>query len=109
MENGESTTQAALRELLEEACARAEIDELFSLINVPYINQVHLFYRGRLLDANFAAGMESLETAIFPEADIPWEKLAFRSVSLCLKTYFADRRAGRFEFHEDDLTPPAGY
>lgn len=109
MENGESTTQAALRETLEEACARIAIDELFSLVNIPHINQVHLFYRGQLLDTDFASGVESLETTLFSEAEIPWEKLAFRSVALCLKAYFADRRAGRFRFHEDDLMPPAGY
>ena len=109
MENGESTTQAALRETLEEACARVEIDDLFALINVPYINQVHLFYRGRLLDTDFAAGAESLETALFSEEDIPWQDLAFRSVTRCLKAYFADRQTGQFKFHEDDLTPVEGY
>jgi len=109
MENGESTTQAALRETLEEACARIEIDDLFALVNVPYINQVHLFYRGRLLDTDFAAGAESLETALFGEDDIPWNDLAFRSVARCLEAYFADRRAGQFSFHEDDLAPAEGY
>jgi ADP-ribose pyrophosphatase YjhB (NUDIX family) len=109
MENGETTTQAALRETFEEACARVQIDALFSLVNVPYINQVHLFYRGQLLNTDFAAGSESLETALFFEAGIPWKELAFRSVELCLKAYFADRRAGRFEFHEDNLIPVAGY
>lgn len=57
MENGETTTQAALRETFEEACAHVEIDDLFSLINVPEIGQVHLFYRGRLRDTNHAAGV----------------------------------------------------
>lgn len=109
MENGESTTQAALRETLEEACARVAIDDLFALVNVPHINQVHLFYRGRLLDTNFAAGTESLETALFSEEDIPWSELAFRSVARCLSAYFADRRSGQFRFHEDDLAPADGY
>jgi ADP-ribose pyrophosphatase YjhB (NUDIX family) len=109
MENGETTAQGAIRETLEEACARVEIGELFSLVNVPHINQVHLFYRGRLLDGQFAAGAESLETVLFSEADIPWQDLAFRSVTLCLKAYFADRAAGHFVFHEDNLLPQAGY
>lgn len=109
MENGESTTQAALRETFEEACARIAIDELFSLVNIPHISQVHLFYRGQLLDTDFAAGTESLETALFSEADIPWDDLAFRSVALCLRSYFADRRSGHFRFHEDNLAPPDGY
>jgi ADP-ribose pyrophosphatase YjhB (NUDIX family) len=109
MENGESTSQAAIRETLEEACARIEIDELFSMVNVPYINQVHLFYRGRLVDTSFGVGTESLETALFSEADVPWTEMAFRSVTLCLRAYFADRHAGHFRFHEGDLLPPAGY
>ena len=107
MENRESTVQAALRETLEEACARVEIDALFSLINIPHIDQVHLFYRGRLQDADFSPGPESLETALFSETEIPWNKLAFHGVALSLKRYFADRLAGSFGLHEDLLTPSA--
>ncbi len=105
MENGESTTQAALRETLEEACARVSIDSLFALVNIPHINQVHLFYRGSMRDARFEAGEESLETALFSETDIPWNDLAFRSVTLCLRAYFSDRRSGTFGFHEATLLP----
>ena len=105
MENGESTTQAALRETLEEACARVSIDHLFALVNIPHINQVHLFYRGRMLDSGFDAGEESLETSLFRETEIPWNDLAFRSVTLCLQAYFGDRRAGTFGFHEATLLP----
>ena len=105
MENGETTTQAALRETLEEACARVRIDDLFSLINVPEISQVHLFYRGNLLDTDFSPGTESLETQLFAESEIPWDELAFRSVERCLKAYFADRHAGHFGFHEESLPP----
>ena len=106
MENGESTTQAALRETYEEACARVSIEGLFALINIPHISQVHLFYRARLLDTNFGAGEESLETQLFAEDEIPWHELAFSSVDQCLKAYFGDRRTGRFEFHETTLAPP---
>lgn len=106
MENGESTTQAALRETYEEACARVSIEGLFALINIPHISQVHLFYRARLLDTNFGAGEESLETQLFSEDKIPWHELAFSSVDQCLKAYFGDRRTGRFEFHEATLAPP---
>jgi len=96
---------AAIRETLEEACARVDIRQLFSLINVPHINQVHLFYRARLLDIGFSAGLETLETALFSEVAIPWQDLAFQSVTLCLKAYFSDRSAGRFVFHEETLQP----
>jgi ADP-ribose pyrophosphatase YjhB (NUDIX family) len=109
MENGESTAQAAIRETLEEACARVQIDDLFSLVNVPHISQVHLFYRGKLLEPTFSSGIESLDTSLFSEADIPWHKIAFRSVALCLRAYFSDRSIGCFGYHENDLLPEADY
>ena len=107
MENGESTGLAAKRETFEEAGARIEVDGLFSLISLPRINQVHLFYRARLLDANVCSGIESLETALILESDIPWPDLAFRSVERCLKAYIADRRHGSFRLHEETLDSSA--
>ncbi|HJW02150.1 MAG TPA: NUDIX hydrolase [Azospira sp.] len=106
MENAETTAQAAARETLEEACARVEIGELFALVNVPHINQVHLFYRGTMPEARHDAGEESLETALLLESEIPWEDLAFRSVRFALERYFSDRRSGRFGLHSTDLPPP---
>ncbi len=106
MENGESTIEAASRETREEACAQVMIEGLFALVNIPHISQVHLFYRAKLLDKEFGAGEESLETALFSEEAIPWDDLAFRSVALCLRAYFDDRRKGHFQFHENSLLPP---
>ncbi|MFT3849344.1 MAG: NUDIX hydrolase [Propionivibrio sp.] len=109
MENAESTAQAAMRETFEEACARVDIDALFALVSIPGIDQVHLFYRGHLRDAQHAAGPESLETALFREDEIPWGQLAFRSVEYCLRAYLADQHAGSFGFHETELPPLKGY
>lgn len=106
MENGETSAQGAARETLEEACAHIEIGKLFSLINIPHIAQVHVFYRARMLEERFSAGVETLETALFSEEDIPWSTLAFRSVEFSLKAFFADRRSGIFGVHEGCLPPP---
>lgn len=106
MENNETMTDAATRETLEEAQARIELDGLFTLVSIPYISQVHVIYRARLLDLDFAPGVESLEVALFREEDIPWEQLAFRSVSLTLRHFFDDRRQGRFGVHGGALAPP---
>lgn len=103
MENRETTADAAARETLEEACARIEVIDAFSMVSIPHISQVHLFYRARLPEPEFGPGEESLEVALFDEKDIPWDALAFRSVRLALEHYLADRRAGRFIFHSDDL------
>lgn len=103
MENSETTADAAARETLEEACARIEVIDAFSMVSIPHISQVHLFYRARLPEPAFSPGEESLDVALFDEQDIPWDELAFRSVRLALEHYLADRRSGRFIFHSDDL------
>ncbi len=107
MENSETTEEAALRETLEEAGARIELQGLFSLLNVPHVHQVHLFYRARLLDIDFAAGTESLECRLFSEAEIPWDDIAFPTVSHTLRSFFADYAAHRegkpFGFHSLDI------
>jgi len=107
MENGETTSAAAIRETLEEANARIAIGELYSMYNLPYINQVFMLFRARLLDLDFSPGAESLEVELFEEQDIPWDELAFRPVSLTLQRYFAERKAGNMQFHMDDLEAPA--
>ena len=104
MENDETAGQAALRETLEEAGARVELGAPFSLISVPRVNQVHLFYRARLRELEFKPGEESLEVALWDEDRIPWDTIAFRTVGLTLKRWFADRKRGAFDFHAEDLT-----
>ena len=106
MENGETTTQAAARETLEEANARIEVLDLYEMYNLPYINQVQLLYRAKLLDLDFSPGVESLEVGLFGEDDIPWDTLAFRPICYTLKHYFDDRRKGDFRFRSADLEKP---
>ena len=105
MENGETTTQGAMRETLEEASARVEILGLYALFNIPHINQVYMLYRARLLDLDFHAGAETLETRLFVEGDVPWDTLAFATVRRTLQHYFSDRGAGQFRFHMGTVSP----
>jgi ADP-ribose pyrophosphatase YjhB (NUDIX family) len=106
MENGESTTEAAIRETLEEANARIEIGDLYSMYSLPYINQVHLLFRARLLDLDFGPGPESLEVRLFAENEIPWDEIAFRPIKYSLEHYFTDRRKNHFSFHIGTLERP---
>jgi ADP-ribose pyrophosphatase YjhB (NUDIX family) len=105
MENGETVAQAALRETLEEARARVELAEMFSVLSVPHVNQVHIFYRARLVDLDFGPGTESLEVELFAESAIPWPEIAFRTVSTTLRHFYADRTSGRFGFHSGEILP----
>ncbi len=92
MENGESTEDGAIRETQEEAQARVRVDDLYTLFDLPHINQVYFFYRAQLIDLSFCAGEESLEVALFDEADIPWSELAFPVVTRTLEHFFNDRK-----------------
>ena len=103
MENNETAGQAALRETLEEAGARVELGEAFSMISVPRVNQVHLFFRARVAELDFKPGEETLEVALFEERDLPWKDIAFRTVGQTLKLWLSDRQAGRFLFHAEDI------
>ena len=103
MELSETTAEGAARETLEEAGAKFEMQELFTLINVVRVGQVHFFYRAKLLSTVFDPGHETMEARLFAEGDIPWDEIAFKTVAETLKLYFADRKAGRFSFHATDI------
>ncbi len=103
MELGESTQQGAARETDEEAGAQIEMEALFSVLSVPRVGQVHLFYRARLLNDQFNPGYETLEARLFTEDQIPWDEIAFRTVRETLLRFFNDRRAGAFQVHTVDI------
>jgi ADP-ribose pyrophosphatase YjhB (NUDIX family) len=103
MELGESTRQGAARETDEEAGASFELEDLFTVMSVPRVGQVHLFYRARLLNDRFNPGHETLEARLFTEAEIPWDEIAFRTVKETLEHYFADRRRGSYGVHNIDI------
>jgi ADP-ribose pyrophosphatase YjhB (NUDIX family) len=105
MEIGESTSGGALRETQEEAGARIRMGPLFTMLDVPHVEQVHIFFRAELLDLDFAPGTESLEVQLFDEGEIPWDEIAFRTVSTTLQLFFEDRRAGRFVVHTREIAP----
>ncbi|MEP1471578.1 MAG: NUDIX hydrolase [Halieaceae bacterium] len=90
MENGETTLEGAARETWEEARARVSDLELYRIFDVPYINQVYMFYRCHLDDGEFGVGPESLETTLCSEDEIPWKEIAFPVIYKTLKEYFSD-------------------
>ncbi len=103
MEVQESTAQGAIRETFEEAGAEIRLGALFSVFDIPHVDQVHLFYLAELSNLGFAAGPESLEVRLFRESEIPWESIAFRTITATLRFYFHDRRQGHFGLHTGDI------
>ncbi len=106
MENNETCGEAAIRETLEEAGARIALGPMFTFVDLPHISQIHIIYRAQLLDLDFQPGEESLEATLMSEEQIPWDEIAFRSVSYTLKTFFEDRRRGLFDLHTTSLSIP---
>jgi ADP-ribose pyrophosphatase YjhB (NUDIX family) len=105
MEIGETAGEGACRETAEEANARVTLGPLFSMIDVPSVEQVHIFYRAQLLDQDFSPGAESLDVRLFLESEIPWDDIAFRTVATTLRLYFEDRARGSFGTHTRELPP----
>ena len=105
MEKGETTAQAAARETSEEANAQVSIDALFAMINVPHIDQVHLMFRGRLIDGNYSPGLESEVVLLADRTKIPWDEIAFPSVKFTLERYLEDLDKNVFGMHVTDIAP----
>jgi len=103
MELGETLADGAARETDEEAGARFVMQDLFSVINVVRVGQVHFFFRAELTSDLFNPGHETMEAKLFAEHEIPWDELAFKTVKETLRCFFADRAQGEFGLHQLDI------
>ena len=108
LESGETMEEGAYREAREEANANLRIEGLYTLFSIPHIDQVHAFYRARLLDQDFHAGEESLDVRLFREDEIPWDELSFPVVHKTLELWLEERDTGRFRTHSGDVVRETG-
>ncbi len=89
-------SRAAARESLEEAQAQVQIGSLVAIVDVIEAHQVHMFFRAALPRAEFGISAESLEVALFAEADIPWADIAFPASRLpCADTFLTAQQGVR--------------
>ncbi|MFG1497453.1 NUDIX hydrolase [Saccharospirillum sp. HFRX-1] len=91
MENGETVVEGALRETLEESMVKAHNPVLLSMISLPEFDQVHVFYRVDMPDFEFSITQESSEVALFELNDLPWQEIAFRTITATLEHYLKVR------------------
>ena len=107
MENRETNIEGAARETAEEANAKVDNMQLFSVFSIAHINQVYTMYRGDLVAGEASPGIESLDVALLTEDEIPWENIAFQVITETLKLYYKDKKQGRFSTHYGDITKQA--
>ena len=87
LENAETMQAGALRETLEETQAKAEIIKPYTVISLPHISQIHVFYLAKLLSDSFGPTNESSEVKLVEISEIPWDELAFPTVSTVSYTH----------------------
>lgn len=103
LELGETVADGAVRETTEEAGARIELGDLFTVLDVTHAGQVHLFFLARLLDTRLDPGPETIECGLFSLEEIPWDELAFLTVRRTLEHYLEDRDRGDFRAHTGEI------
>ncbi len=111
MENGESSLQGAIRETREEAGADVKIepDSLYTLFNLPAINQVYMFFRAELAHLDFDPGIETSDLGLFAEDEVPWDEIAFQVVRSTLEHFFEDQRRQLFPVRMFDIQHHEGH
>ncbi len=116
LENHETVEAGALRETREEAGIDVRHPELFAIFDLTFVHQVYMMWRVDMSSEQADPGAESLEAALFDEANIPWDRLAFPVIRKTLECFFDDRRNGRFRLHTGSIqrshrvsTSPAGH
>jgi ADP-ribose pyrophosphatase YjhB (NUDIX family) len=103
MELGETAAEGAARETQEEAGASIEMQDLFTVISVPAVGQVHLHYLAKLLSEDYNPGFETQAVRLFSEEELPWDEMAFRTIKTTIKHFFEDAKTGIFKVHERNL------
>ncbi len=87
LELNENTEDGAKREAKEEAGADLKLNSLLAVYNIQRLSQVQIIYKACLLNDTIAPGIESKSVKLFSINDIPWESLAFPSVSWAIKQH----------------------
>lgn len=105
MELAETTGEGALRETREEAGVEVELGSLYTVIDVPHVDQIHVYFLAHAKTGDVDPGPESLDARYYDISEIPWDNLSFRSVSSTLRHYIGDVETGHFETRYYSLPP----
>jgi len=90
LELNEAVQDGAKREVVEESGANVDVTSFLGIFEIPRISQIYMIYHADMRGPELDPGPESLEAALFDWANIPWDELAFPSVSWALNVYRED-------------------
>lgn len=103
MELGETCAEGAARETHEEAGVTIAEPQLFTLIDITHIGQIHMFFRARMVGETMEPGPESSAVQFVDIEAIDWQQLAFPSIHRTLERYLHDRAQSAFQLHVEAL------
>lgn len=96
LELNETTDEGARREVAEESGASVDIGAFLGIFEIPRISQVYMVYQAAMTSPELDPGPESIEAALFDWNDIPWDEIAFPSITWALNVY-REGRGPKFE------------
>ena len=99
MELNESTSEGAMRETVEESGANITLKRLFAIHDLPFLNQVHIFFLAEMNNSELNPGSETLEARLFAVNEIPWSELAFKTVGKTLDFFIKKDRYNKDHVH----------
>ena len=99
MEMNETLKEGALRECKEEAGITPEIASLHTIYDLPHIGQVYMLFKGNCSTDSHNPGIETIESKWVTYDNIPWDEIAFTSVTFALKRFHDDNgpHYGKFD------------
>ena len=106
MEQGETLSAAASRELFEETgvVIRPEALSLYIIGSITAISEVYVVFRGAMPSPDFRAGEEALEAGLFSEEDAPWREFAYPEVEGPTRRFYQELRSGQFGVYMGEYT-----
>lgn len=108
VDQGELLEDAVVREVMEETALKVRVDRLLGAYSYKDSSVVVIAYLTEYLEGQLTPGAEVLEAQIYPEGEIPWDKIPFGSTKGALNEYLKLKELGVTNKHSSSLKGSPG-